>query len=128
MVLRGGYGLYRFGIPARVMENMSATNPPLRGSLSYSLNSAAQMPTVCQFWHSLRPHLSPELTPENVLDPNRAASIPRGISLLAFQAGEFPNATAHEWDLSLDAEIMRDTVLKLGYVGRRAVTWIIPTF
>ena len=118
IVLRGGYGLYRFGIPARVMQNMSATNPPLRGSLSYSLNSAAQTPDgLPNFGIRSVPTVIAGGNSQNVLDPNRADSIPRGISLLAFQAGEFPNATAHEWNLSLDAEVMRDTVLKLGYVG-----------
>jgi len=43
VVLRGGYGLYHFPLPARTFNGMRG-NPPLQGSYSYNWNDSANAP------------------------------------------------------------------------------------
>ena len=49
VVLRGGFGVYRFPLPARTYQNQR-NNPPLQGSFSYNISSAAQTPDGRANW------------------------------------------------------------------------------
>ena len=59
LVLRGGYGLYHFPIPARTFNGMRG-NPPLQGSYSFNWNDSANAPDA-----------PPQLLPPRGADRNR---------------------------------------------------------
>jgi carboxypeptidase family protein len=116
VVLRGGYGMYFFPIPARTFSELRL-NPPLQGSYSYSWNNSAQ--TVDRQANSLlrfAPTVIAGVNSANVLDISQPPTVLPGVQITGL-ATDLPTARAHEWNLTLESEILNDTVVRAGFVG-----------
>jgi hypothetical protein len=120
LVVRGGYGAYRFPLGARLF-NAQRSNPPLQGTVSYNINSAAQSPDGLANWglRSVPTIITGTSSALNAIDPNAANAIGRGIGVDVF-APNLATPVAHEWNLTLETEIMSNTLLRVGYVGTAA--------
>jgi hypothetical protein len=115
-VLRGGYGEYRFALPARTF-NDQRMNAPLQGTFSYNISGAATSPDGRANW-GLRsaPTVIAGTSSKDAIDPNSPSAIARGIGINTF-APDLPQAMAREWSFTVETELMKNTVVRLGYVG-----------
>lgn len=114
MVLRGGYGEYFWPMPLAQILQSSRVNPPLNlrytteanrfdGSGTYTLRS---LPTS-QFFH-------PNAT-VNTSGIVQISSGPR--EGLPWDALNWKDGRSQNWHLTLEHEIMKDTALRLSYIG-----------
>ncbi len=115
-VLRGGFGVYRFPLPARTYQDQR-NNPPLQGSFSYNINSAAQTPDGRANW-GLRsvPLIIAGQNSAHAIDPNSPSAVARGLTVYGFHPS-LPTSLAREWNLTLETELLRNTLLRVAAVG-----------
>ncbi|MCL4402001.1 MAG: carboxypeptidase-like regulatory domain-containing protein [Acidobacteria bacterium] len=116
VVIRGGFGEYRYTLGARLW-NAQAGNPP-KGALSYNINSAAKSPDGLANYglRSVPAVIAGTNSAINAIDPNAANSIARGVGVVTF-ASDLPTSLAREWNLTLETEISHNTLLRAAYVG-----------
>ena len=115
-VIRGGYGEYHFPIPARTFSELRL-NPPLQGSYSYSWNSSTQSPdNLPNYFLRAAPATIAGLNSANVLDINKPPTVLPGVQVTGL-ARDLPTSLAHQWNLTMEAEVMKDTVVRAGLVG-----------
>jgi hypothetical protein len=110
-VLRGGYGLYHFPIPARTFNGMRG-NPPLQGSYSFNWNDSANAPDALpNYFLRAAPTVIAGVNPANLPDSvfRSLRVILPGVAMIALSK-DLPTSAAHQWNLTLEAEIMKDTV------------------
>jgi hypothetical protein len=116
VVLRGGYGLYHFPIPARTFSELRL-NPPLQGSYSFSWNSSAQAPdSLPNYFLRAAPAVIAGVNSANVVDIRQPPTVLPGVQITGL-AGNLTTSRAHEWNLTLEAEVMKDTVVRAGFIG-----------
>lgn len=117
MVVRGGYGEYRFSLGTRLF-NVQRGNAPLQGTVANNINSAAQSPDGFANYglRSAPTIIAGTSAARNAISPTAANAIPRGVSVNAF-APKLPFPMAREWNLTFETEIMRNTLLRVAYVG-----------
>jgi hypothetical protein len=117
-VLRGGYGLYYFPIPARTFNGMRG-NPPLQGSYSFNWNDSAQAPDgLPNYFLRHAPTVIAGLDTANLpeLSTARPPVILPGVPIIGLSS-DLPLTRAHQWNLILETEIMKDTVVRAGFIG-----------
>jgi hypothetical protein len=115
-VARGGYGMYHFPIPARTFASMRV-NPPLQGSYTFDWNSATQSPDgLPNYFLRAAPTVIAGANSANLLDISKPPTILPGVLVVGFDP-HLPTSLAHQWNLTLEAEILRDTVVRAGLVG-----------
>ncbi len=117
LVLRGGYGQFRFPLGTRLF-NVQRGNPPLQGTVSNNINAAAQSPDGFANYglRSVPAVIAGTDSAIGAINPNAANAIPRGVGINAF-APTLPTPMAQEWNLTFETEIMRNTLLRVAYVG-----------
>ena len=116
LVLRGGYGLYHFPIPARTFSELRL-NPPLQGSYSFSWNNSAQAPDLLpNYFTRFPPTVIAGVNSTNVLDINQPPTVLPGVQITGL-ATDLPTARAHEWNLVLESEILKNTVARASWIG-----------
>jgi hypothetical protein len=117
-VLRGGYALYGFPIPLRTFNARMRSNAPTNARFTLGLNSAAQSPDGLPN-HQLRsvPTIIAGVNSRDILDLNTPGGVSRGSFRTSYFDPEQPTTRAHEWNLTLEREIMDNTVVRVGYVG-----------
>jgi hypothetical protein len=117
MVLRGGYGEYRFALLARLF-NVQRGNPPLQGTISYNINAAAQTPDGLPNYGLRSAPAAIAGTPSGVaaLRPDAANAVPRGVTINTF-APELKTSLAREWNLTFETDLGANTIVRLAYVG-----------
>ncbi|MFN7922793.1 MAG: carboxypeptidase regulatory-like domain-containing protein [Bryobacteraceae bacterium] len=117
-VVRGGYGLYRFPLPARTFNGMRG-NAPLQGSYSFNWNDSANAPDGLPNYF-LR-------NPPTVIAGVNTANLPElsiakppvilpGIAMIALDRN-LPTSSAHQWNMTVEAEIAKNTVARAGMIG-----------
>ena len=116
VVARGGYGMYHFPIPARTFSELRL-NPPLQGSYSYSWNSSTQSPdSLPNYFLRAAPTVIAGQNSVNVLDITKPPTVLPGVQVTGLDPN-LPTSMAHEWNFTVEAEIMKDTVVRAGFVG-----------
>jgi hypothetical protein len=118
LVLRGGYGLYHFPIPARTFNGMRG-NPPLQGSYTYNWNDSAQAPDgLPNYFLRAAPTVIAGLNTANLpqLSIAQPPVILPGVAMIALSP-DLPTSAAHQWNMTLEAQVMKDTVVRAGMVG-----------
>jgi hypothetical protein len=119
-VLRGGYGMYRFPPPIRTFNARMRANPPMTANSRLSISNAAQTPDgLPNYGLRSAPTIIAGLNSQNALPANEIAPFARG----SFGAAAFepiqPTTRAEEYNVTLETTILRDTLLRAGYVGTR---------
>jgi hypothetical protein len=117
-VIRGGYGLYYFPIPARTFNGMRG-NAPLQGSYSMNWNDSAQAPDgLPNYFLRSAPTVIAGVNTANLpeLSPDRTPVIVPGIPMIALSQ-DLPTTRAHQWNFMLEGELTKNTVVRAGLVG-----------
>jgi hypothetical protein len=112
-VVRGGYGTYFFPIPARTFSELRF-NPPMTGTYRMSWNDPAF--TVDGLPNALLRNAPDVITGVNSANAIRIAPPAPGIQITALNPN-MPTARAHEWNFTIEHEIVKDTVVRAGLVG-----------
>lgn len=108
-VLRGGYGLYHFPIPARTFNGMRG-NAPLQGSYSYNWNDSANAPDgLPNYFLRDPPTVIAGVNTANLpeLSTTKSPVILPGISQISL-ASNLPTSRAHQYNLTLEGELMKE--------------------
>ena len=113
IVLRGGYGMYNFPIPARTFSELRF-NPPMTGTYRLSWNDSA-------FTADALPNQLLRMPPDVITGVNstnaiRIAPPNPGIQMTAMNP-DLPTALAHEYNVTIEHEIMKNTVVRAGIIG-----------
>ena len=118
MVLRGGYGIYGYATYTRTFTRYMRTNPPMFSSRSISYTSATQSPDGLPNY-ALRsvPTVVAGVNSRNVLDNPALSTMTPGSFSVHFFSPDQPTSRAHEWNLTLEREIMDNMVARAGLVG-----------
>ena len=120
-VLRGGYSLFTFPNPLRNFNARTRSNPPFNANFAISITSSAQTPDGRPNW-GLRsvPTVIAGVNSRNVLDITKPGTVARGSFRTSYFDPDQPSTRSHQWNLTLEREIMDNTVLRVGYVGNHA--------
>jgi hypothetical protein len=111
-VIRGGYGMYFFPIPARTFSELRL-NPPMQGTYRMSWNDPAY--TVDGFSNALLRYAPDVITGVNSANAIRIAPPSPGIQMTALNPN-LPTARAHEVNLTIEHEVAHDTVVRGSFI------------
>jgi hypothetical protein len=121
-VLRGGYSLFAFPEQLRAATGDLRAIVPTTAIFENNPNSAAQSPDgLPNYLLRSVPTVIAGLNSKDVLDLNRVTGITRGTGTVYYMDPKQPTARAHEWNLTVEREILDNTSLKLSYVGTKAI-------
>jgi len=120
-VLRGGYALFTFPSPLRNFDFKTRANAPFDATFTTSYTAAAQSP-------DLKPNYAMRSVPTVIAGRNSTGVIdvtqPGGVTRGSFETCYFnpdqPSTQSHQWNLTIEREILDGTVLRVGYVGNHA--------
>ena len=118
LVVRGGYGIYGYPMPLRAFNARMRGNPPTTARFTNQLSNSAQTPDRLPNY-GLRsvPSIIAGVNSRNILDINNAEGISRGSFTVSYFDPNQPTSRAHEWNFTVEREILENTVVKVGYVG-----------
>jgi hypothetical protein len=116
-VMRGGYGLYHFPVPARTFSELRL-DPPFQGSYSLNFNSSANSPDgqANYFLRAAPPIIAGLNSGNNVLNINNPPNVNPGITITALNT-DLPSSMAHQWNYTMEMEVMKDTVARVSWIG-----------
>ncbi len=121
-VIRGGYSLFAFPEQIRAATGDLRAIVPTTATFENNPNSATQSPDgLPNYLLRSVPRVIAGLNSKDVLDLNTVTGITRGTGTVYYMNPHQPTARAHEWNLTLEREILDNTSLKLSYVGTNAV-------
>ena len=123
-VLRGGFSTSYFPIPIWGWNDRMRNNAPFTGFYqNYMFTAPAQSPDGQRNWGLVGvPTIVAGKNSANVVDLTN----PQGITIGedSFQAAYFapsqPSARVYDWNLTLEKEILPNTVMRLAYVGNHS--------
>jgi hypothetical protein len=125
-VLRGGYAKNYMLIPIYGWNDRMRMNTPFAAFYqNYQLTDGAQSPAgdgINNWGLVNKPTIVAGLNSSNAVSFEKPMGITPGTE--SFQNAYFdleqPTSVVHDWNLTLEKEVMRDTVLRVAYVGNKA--------
>jgi len=118
MVLRGGYRISHFTIPLRAWTASQRSNAPYYARLTSDINGSALSPDGINNWYMRSvPDIVAGVNSQNAINLENVSSIARGSPSNSFFAAEQPDTRVHDWNLTLEKEVMANTVIRASYVG-----------
>lgn len=123
-VIRGGYALNYHTIPLYTWNDRMRLNSPFAGFYqNYHLTASDQSADLTPQWGLVnRPTIVAGQNSANAVTFERPMGITPGSE--SFQVAYFnpnqPTSRVHDWNLTVEKEIMPDTVLRVAYVGNRS--------
>ncbi len=116
-VMRGGYRISTYPIPYRSWGS-SQGGTPSRASFSNSLTNTVQSPDGLPNY-GLRsvPRFVAGQNSVNAIDINDTRTLPRGFAASNFRDVNQPDGRVQDWNLTVEKELMGNTVARVSYVG-----------
>ena len=123
-VIRGGYSLNYNLIPIYGWNDRMRLNAPFAGFYqNYELSAAAQSPDgVGNYGLITNPTIITGKNSANAVSFAKPQGITPGTESFqnAYFADNQPTSRVHDWNLTVEKEIMHDTVMRVAYVGNHA--------
>ncbi|MEK7403659.1 MAG: carboxypeptidase regulatory-like domain-containing protein [Acidobacteriota bacterium] len=117
-VMRGGYRISYFHIPARPWVARMRSNAPLTARFRTSLTDASLTPDgIGNYGMRSAPTVIAGKNSRDAVTLNTVSGLNRGSAGASYFARNQPDAQVQDWNLTLEKEVMPDTVVRLGYVG-----------
>ena len=114
-VLRAGYGMYYFPIHSFGYEAGMRSNPPESNLFTYSFNSSQNQPL--QNWALLSaPTVVAGRNSTSVVTSSQGIA-PGSMNPIVYFNPNLPTSRAHQWNVTLEKEIMDNTVFGVSWVG-----------
>jgi len=118
MVLRGGYRISHFTVPLRAWTASQRSNAPYYGRLNSNINGSDRSPDGINNWFMRSvPTIVAGVNSKDAIDVENVTSITRGGVYANYFAPEQPNTRVQDWNLTLEKEVMSNTVVRASYVG-----------
>jgi hypothetical protein len=118
IVVRGGYAIYAFPESIRLYTGDTRAIVPTTAVFENNPNAAQQSPDgLPNYLLRSVPKVIAGLNSGDVLNLNTVAGITRGTGTIYYLDPKQPTARAHEWNFTVEKEIVANTALKLSYVG-----------
>jgi hypothetical protein len=122
LVLRGGYSVSYFHIPLYSYGARMRKNAPLTAIFTESITDGAFSPDGL---NNLGMRTVPTIfsgtdSDLNAIPRDASQSIYPGAANVSFWAPNQPDARVHNWNLTLEKEIMSNTVARAGYIGNHS--------
>jgi hypothetical protein len=116
-VIRAGYGLYYFPLHSFGYEAGMRSDPPESDLYTYSFNSSQNQPL--QNWALLSaPTVIAGRNSTNVINVTAANAIaPGSMNPIVYFNPHLPTSRGHQWNVTLEKEIMENTVVGVSYIG-----------
>jgi len=120
-IVRGGYGLYISAVPMRTLLAQFSGLAPFRANFTYNPNAVNQSPDgIANYLLRNTPTVQTGVNSANVIDLNDPASVGRGVGVVGMD-GKQPSLRIHEWNLAVEKQIAKSTVVRLTYKGKHGV-------
>jgi hypothetical protein len=117
-VLRGGYRISYFPIPLRGWSARMRQNAPLTARFRTSLTDATLTPDgIPNYGLRSVPTVIAGQNSRNVITLDNANSLARGSMVASYFAKNQPDARVQDWNLTIEKEVMADTVARVSYIG-----------
>ena len=124
-VIRGGYARNYNLIPIYGWNDRMRMNAPFYGAYqNYELSDSAQSPDGLNNYGLVTvPTLVTGKNSANAVTFDRPMGITQGTESFqnAYFGPEQPTSSVHDWNLTMEKEVLRDTVVRAAYVGNYAV-------
>jgi len=118
MVWRGGYRIAYFHIPARPWVARMRSNPPLTARFRTSLTDASLTPDgIGNYGMRSSPTIIAGQNSTKAVTLDAVSGLNRGSPSVSYFAENQPDARVQDWNLTVEKEIMKNTVVRVGYVG-----------
>jgi hypothetical protein len=120
-VLRGGYRISYFHIPARPWVARMRSNAPLTARFRTSLTDPALTPDgIGNYGMRSVPTIIAGENSRNAVTLAQASGLTRGSVNASYFAQNQPDARVQDWNFTLEKEVWQDTVARASYVGNHA--------
>jgi hypothetical protein len=121
-VLRGGYAIYAIPEQLRAITCETRAIVPTTATFANNPNSAQQSPDgLPNYLLRSVPQYTAGVNTKDVLNLETVPGITRGTGTVYYLDPHQPTARAHEWNLTVEREILDNTSVKLSYVGTNGV-------
>ncbi len=118
LVVRGGYALFGYPMPLRAFNARMRQNPPTTARFTLMMSNSAQTPDLLpNYGMRAVPRFVAGVNSRDLLDLNNPGGISRGGFLTSYFNPHQPTTRAHQWNFTIEREIMDNTVVRAGYVG-----------
>jgi hypothetical protein len=120
-VIRGGYGLYISAVPMRTWLVLFSNLAPFRVTFNRNLNTAAFSPDgIANYLLRNKPTMIAGVNSANAVDINSSAGLGVGTPVRGL-ADQQPSLKVHEWNLAIERQLAKTTVLRLRYAGKHGI-------
>lgn len=120
-VIRGGYRISYFHIPARPWVARMRSNAPLTARFRTSLTDPALTPDgIGNYGMRSVPTIIAGENSRNAVTLEQASGLTRGSVNASYFAQNQPDARVQDWNFTMEKELWRDTVARASYVGNHA--------
>lgn len=121
IVMRGGYRIAYFHIPARPWVARMRQNAPLTARFRVSLTDAALTPDgIGNYGFRSVPTVIAGQNSQNVVSLDATSGLNRGSPVVSYFAPNQPDARVQDWNLTFEKEVRNDTVVRVGLVGNHS--------
>ena len=117
-VLRGGYRISSYTQPLTNWVGSQQNSGIVNGSFQYNLTSSALSPDGLPNYglRTVPTHVAGLNTPNSLIDVNDTRLLTRGFSAVGL-GPYLKDPRVHDWNLTIEKEVMPDTVARIGFVG-----------
>jgi hypothetical protein len=120
-VLRGGYRISYFHIPARPWVARMRLNAPLTARFNNSLTDAALAPDgLPNYGMRSVPTIIAGQNSRNAVSLAMASGLTRGSPTASYFAPNQPDARVQDWNFTIEKEVMENTLVRASYVGNHS--------
>jgi hypothetical protein len=120
-VVRGGYTMSYFHIPARPFNARMRSNAPMNARFRTSVTDASLTPDgIAQYGMRSVPTIIAGQNSSNVVTLDTASGLNRGSAGMSYFDPHQPDGRVQNWNFTLEKEIMQNTVVRAGYVGNHS--------
>jgi hypothetical protein len=117
-ILRGGFRISYFHIPARAWQARMRSNTPLTARFRTSETSAALSPDgIGNYGMRSVPTVIAGRDSRDAVTLDSVSGLNRGSPGASFFNTNRPDARVHDWNFTLEKEVMKNTVFRALYVG-----------
>src|SRR5207249_981651 len=117
-VLRGGYRMSYYPQKLQDWVGSQSSSVPVGASFSNSVTSAALSPDGLPNYglRSVPQYIAGVNTPDSIINMNDTRLLARGFGLTV-RDPKLSDGRLQDWNLTIEKEVMADTVARIGYVG-----------
>ena len=117
-VVRGGYRVSYFPIPFWTWGQRMRQNIPFTARFRNDLNDATLTPDgISNYGMRVVPTVFSGQNSRDAVRLSDAAGLARGSNVMSYFDPNQPDSRVHDWNFTLEKEVMRNTLARVSYVG-----------